>query len=158
MPYIGVAIAIFSLLKSGLFGSRGPNHSGGVYSTRTDDWDDATKQALGKDAWGNALGDFTKRGNKELGEQLGTTVNALAEVYKSLSKFASGNVREVDIAAGFATNPKYGDEDATAISSSSTSDGRSAQVVQKPADLVNDPEKGLHAVSSPTWAVPWWVS
>jgi len=143
IPYIGVAIAIFSLLKSGLFGSRGPNHSGGVYSTRTDDWDDAAKQALGKDAWGNALGDFTKRGNKELGEQLGTTVKALAEVYKSLSKYASGNVREVDIAAGFATNPKYGDEDAHGYFQ--IIDKVTGEVLKsyKNRDLGNDPEKAF---------------
>lgn len=143
IPYIGVAVAIFSLLKSGLFGSRGPNHSGGVYSTRTDDWDDATKQALGKDAWGNALGDFTKRGNKELGEQLGTTVKALAEVYKSLSKYASGNVREVDIAAGFATNPKYGDEDAHGYFQ--IIDMVTGEVLKsyKNRDLGNDPEKAF---------------
>ncbi len=143
IPYIGVAIAIVSLLKSGLFGSRGPNHSGGVYSTRTDDWDDATKQALGKDAWGNALGDFTKRGNKELGEQLGTTVKALAEVYKSLSKYASGNVREVDIAAGFATNPKYGDEDAHGYFQ--IIDKVTGEVLKsyKNRDLGNDPEKAF---------------
>lgn len=143
IPYIGVAIAIFSLLKSGLFGSRGPNHSGGVYSTRTDGWDDAAKQALGKDAWGNALGDFTKRGNKELGEQLGTTVKALAEVYKSLSKYASGNVREVDIAAGFATNPKYGDEDAHGYFQ--IIDKVTGEVLKsyKNRDLGNDPEKAF---------------
>ncbi|WP_343739992.1 phage tail length tape measure family protein [Delftia tsuruhatensis] len=143
IPYIGVAIAIFSLLKSGLFGSRGPNHSGGVYSTRTDDWDDAAKQALGKDAWGNALGDFTKRGNKDLGEQLGTTVKALAEVYKSLSKYASGNVREVDIAAGFATNPKYGDEDAHGYFQ--IIDKVTGEVLKsyKNRDLGNDPEKAF---------------
>lgn len=143
LPYIGAAVAVFSLLKSGLFGSRGPNHAGGVYSTRTDDWDDAAKQALGKDAWGNALGDFTKRGNKEVGEQLGTTVKALAEVYKSLAKYASGNVREVDIAAGFATNPKYGDEDAYGyfqIIDKVTGDVLKSY---KNRDLGKDPEKAF---------------
>ncbi|WP_373805178.1 phage tail length tape measure family protein [Delftia acidovorans] len=143
LPYIGAAVAVFSLLKSGLFGSRGPNHSGGVYSTRTDDWDDATKQALGKDAWGNSLGDFTKRGNKELGEQLGTTVKAMAEVYKSLAKYASGNVREVDIAAGFATNPKYGDEDAHGYFQ--LIDKLTGEVLKsyKNRDLGKDPEKAF---------------
>ena len=143
LPYIGAAVAVFALLKSGIFGSRGPNHSGGAYSTRTEDWDEATKQALGKDAWGNSLGDFTKRGNKELGEQLGTTVKAMAEVYKSLAKYASGNVREVDIAAGFATNPKYGDEDAHGYFQ--IIDKVTGEVLKsyKNRDLGKDPEKAF---------------
>ncbi|WP_454726005.1 tape measure protein, partial [Delftia acidovorans] len=143
MPWIAGAIAIFSLLKGGLFGSRGPNHSGGVYSTRTDDWDQAAQQALGKDAWGNALGDFTKRGNKELGKQVGTTVDALIDVYKSLAKFAGGTAKDIDIAAGFAVNPKHGDEDAHGyfqILDKATGEVLSSY---KNRDLGNDPEKAF---------------
>ncbi|SDZ49146.1 tape measure protein [Delftia lacustris] len=110
LPWLAGGLAIFSLIKGGLFGSRGPNHRGGVYSTATNDWDESAKQALGKDAWGNALGDFTKRGDKELGKQVGVSVNALIDVYKSLAKFAGGTAKDIDIAAGIAMNPKYADE------------------------------------------------
>ncbi|MDC2858587.1 tape measure protein [Delftia sp. DT-2] len=143
LPWLAGGLAIFSLLKGGLFGSRGPNHSGGVYSTRTDDWDTAANQALGKDAWGNALGDFTKRGNKELGKQVGTTVDALIDVYKSLAKFAGGTAKDIDIAAGFATNPKYGDESAHGyfqILDKATGEVLSSY---KNRDLGKDPEKAF---------------
>lgn len=143
LPWIGAALAVISILKGGIFGSRGANHSGGVYSTGTDDWDEAAKQALGKDAWGNALGDFTKRGNKELGTQLGTTVDALIDVYKSLAKYAGGTAKDIDIAAGFAINPKHGDEDVYGyfqIIEKATGNILSSY---KNRGLGNDPEKGL---------------
>ncbi|MDH0776329.1 phage tail length tape measure family protein [Delftia tsuruhatensis] len=111
LPYLGAAIAVFSLLK-GAFGSRGPNHSGGVASTATKDRDQAAKQALGVDAWGNTLGDFTSRGNPELDKQLDLTVNGMLDMYKSLAKFSKTAVKDLDIAAGFSVNPKYGDEGA----------------------------------------------
>lgn len=111
LPYLGAAIAVFSLLK-GAFGSRGPNHSGGVASTATKDRDQAAKQALGVDAWGNTLGDFTSRGNPELDKQLDLTVNGMLDMFKSLAKFSKTAVKDLDIAAGFSVNPKYGDEGA----------------------------------------------
>ncbi|WP_288899482.1 tape measure protein [uncultured Delftia sp.] len=143
LPWLAGGLAIFSLLKGGLFGSRGPNHSGGVYSTRTDDWDQAAQQALGKDAWGNALGDFTKRGNKELGKQVGTTVDALIDVYKSLAKFAGGTAKDIDIAAGFAVNPKHGDEDAHGYFQILDKATGSVLSSYKNRDLGNDPEKAF---------------
>ena len=111
LPYIGIAIAGFSLIKK-LFGggSRGPNHSGGVASTATTDRDLAVKQVLGTDAWGNTLGDFTTRKNEALDKQLQKTVNGMLEMYKALAKIGGGGAREIDIAAGFSTNPKYADE------------------------------------------------
>lgn len=109
LPYLGAAIAVFSLLK-GAFGSRGPNHSGGVASTATTDRDLAVKQVLGTDAWGNTLGDFTTRKNEALDKQLQKTVNGMLEMYKALAKIGGGGAREIDIAAGFSTNPKYADE------------------------------------------------
>ncbi|EPD44854.1 hypothetical protein HMPREF9701_00443 [Delftia acidovorans CCUG 274B] len=143
LPWLAGGLAIFSLLKGGLFGSRGPNHSGGVYSTRTDDWDQAAQHALGKDAWGNALGDFTKRGNKELGKQVGTTVDALIDVYKSLAKFAGGTAKDIDIAAGFAVNPKHGDEDAHGYFQILDKATGSVLSSYKNRDLGNDPEKAF---------------
>ncbi|WP_255247325.1 hypothetical protein [Delftia tsuruhatensis] len=143
LPWLAGGLAIFSLLKGGLFGSRGPNHSGGVYSTRTDDWDQAAQQALGKDAWGNALGDFTKRSNKDLGKQVGTTVDALIDVYKSLAKFAGGTAKDIDIAAGFAVNPKHGDEDAYGYFQILDKATGSVLSSYKNRDLGNDPEKAF---------------
>ncbi|WP_343740449.1 tape measure protein [Delftia tsuruhatensis] len=142
-PILLGGFALYKILKGDWFGSRGPNHAGGVYSTRTDDWDTAANQALGKDAWGNALGDFTKRGNKELGKQVGTTVDALIDVYKSLAKFAGGTAKDIDIAAGFAVNPKHGDEDAHGyfqILDKATGEVLSSY---KNRDLGNDPEKAF---------------
>ncbi|EPD39157.1 hypothetical protein HMPREF9701_03122 [Delftia acidovorans CCUG 274B] len=111
LPMIGIAVAGFSLIKK-LFGgsSRGPNHSGGVASTATTDRDLAVKQVLGTDAWGNTLGDFTTRKNEALDKQLQKTVNGMLEMYKALAKIGGGGAREIDIAAGFSTNPKYADE------------------------------------------------
>lgn len=143
LPWLAGGLAIFSLLKGGLFGSRGANHSGGVYSTRTDDWDQAAQQALGKDAWGNALGDFTKRSNKDLGKQVGTTVDALIDVYKSLAKFAGGTAKDIDIAAGFAVNPKHGDEDAYGYFQILDKATGSVLSSYKNRDLGNDPEKAF---------------
>lgn len=110
LPYIGAVVAVISLLKSGLFGSRGANHTGAAYSTTGASNDEAAAMLFGRAA-GDWYDDLTKRGNKDLGKQLGTTVDALAAVYKSLAKYAGDSAREIDIIAGFATNPKYGDED-----------------------------------------------
>ena len=79
-------------------------------STATTDRDLAVKQVLGTDAWGNTLGDFTTRKNEALDKQLQKTVNGMLEMYKALAKIGGGGAREIDIAAGFSTNPKYADE------------------------------------------------
>lgn len=110
LPYIGAVVAVISLLKSGMFGSRGANHTGAAYSTTGASNDEAAAMLFGRAA-GDWYDDLTKRGNKELGTQLGTTVDSLVAVYKSLAKYAGDSAREIDIIAGFATNPKYGDED-----------------------------------------------
>lgn len=34
----------------------------------------------------------------------------MLEMYKALAKIGGGGAREIDIAAGFSTNPKYADE------------------------------------------------
>lgn len=111
LPYIGAAIAVFSLLKNG-FGSRGPNHSGGVASTATQDRAEAARQALGVDAWGNTLGDFTSRGNADIDKKLDQTLKGMLDMYKALAKIGGVNARDIDIAAGFSLNPKHGDEGA----------------------------------------------
>lgn len=110
LPWIGAVVAGFSILKKLFGGGRGPNHSGGVASTATTDRDLAVKQVLGTDAWGNTLGDFTTRKNEALDKQLQKTVNGMLEMYKALAKIGGGGAREIDIAAGFSTNPKYADE------------------------------------------------
>lgn len=109
-PILLGGIALLKILSGDWFGSRGPNHSGGVASTATTDRDLAVKQVLGTDAWGNTLGDFTTRKNEALDKQLQKTVNGMLEMYKALAKIGGGGAREIDIAAGFSTNPKYADE------------------------------------------------
>lgn len=108
-PWVAGALAVKSLASA--FSSRGANHSGGAYSTGTDDRTTAAGQALGADAWGNALGDITTRANTDIDKQLGKTVNALSDVYASLAKYAGDSARDIDIAAAFAVNSKHGDED-----------------------------------------------
>lgn len=110
LPYLGAAFAAVKLFKKLFGGSRGPNHSGGVASTATTDRDLAVMQVLGTDAWGNTLGDFTTRKNEAIDKQLQKTVNGMLEMYKALAKIGGGGAREIDIAAGFSTNPKYADE------------------------------------------------
>lgn len=111
-PILLGGIALFKILSGDWFGSRGPNHSGGVASTATSDRDLAARQALGTDAWGNTLGDFTSRKNDAIDKQLDTTVKGMLDMYKALAKIGGVTAREVDIAAGFSTNPKHGDEGA----------------------------------------------
>lgn len=110
LPYLGAGLAVLKILSGDWFGSRGPNHSGGVASTATTDRDLAVMQVLGTDAWGNTLGDFTTRKNEAIDKQLQKTVNGMLEMYKALAKIGGGGAREIDIAAGFSTNPKYADE------------------------------------------------
>lgn len=111
-PILLGGIALFKILSGDWFGSRGPNHSGGVASTATTDRDLAARQALGTDAWGNTLGDFTSRKNEAIDKQLDATVKGMLDMYKALAKIGGVTAREVDIAAGFSTNPKHGDEGA----------------------------------------------
>ncbi|WP_428145084.1 tape measure protein [Delftia acidovorans] len=110
MPWIAGAMAIFSLLKGGLFGSRGANHVGAAYST-TGVGNDKAAEMLFDRAGGDWYDDLTKRHNADLEKQLGSTVDALSDVYKRLSRYAGDSAKQIDIVAGFATNPKYGDED-----------------------------------------------
>ncbi|WP_280191195.1 phage tail length tape measure family protein [Delftia sp. PS-11] len=112
IPGWGWALAGGALLLGSMdFGSRGANHTGGAYSTSTGDRNVAASQALGSDAWGNALGDITSRANADLDAQLGKTVDALSGVYTSLAKYAGSSAKQIDIAAAFAVNPSHSDED-----------------------------------------------
>ncbi|MHC3432869.1 phage tail length tape measure family protein [Delftia lacustris] len=140
-PPLLAAFAVFKILKGDWFGSRGPNHAGGVASTATTDRDLAVKQVLGTDAWGNTLGDFTTRANKDLDKQLQTTVNGMLDMYKALAKIGGVNAREIDIAAGFSTNPKYGDEGAMGFFQ--ILDKQTGEVLKKYKDreLDADPQK-----------------
>lgn len=107
LPWIAGGLAIASLLGGMSFGSRGANHSGGAYST------------LGNGAYdlglrGNALGDFTSRGNAELTSSVKGLVTSTVEAFDYLGKYANETFKGVNIAAGFAVNGKYSDEDAYA--------------------------------------------
>jgi len=144
VPVIGTAIgALIGGIVGGLFdgGARGPNHSGGVASTATTDRDLAVKQVLGTDAWGNTLTDFTDRGNKDLDKQLDKTVKGMLDLYKSLAKIGGVKARDIDIAAGFSVNPKYGDEGAMGFFQ--LLDKQTGEVLKKykNRDLDKDPQK-----------------
>lgn len=144
VPVIGTAIgALIGGIVGGLFdgGARGPNHSGGVASTATTDRDLAVKQVLGTDAWGNTLTDFTDRGNKDLDKQLDKTVKGMLDLYKSLAKIGGVKARDIDIAAGFSVNPKYGDEGAMGFFQ--ILDKQTGEVLKKykNRDLDKDPQK-----------------
>lgn len=93
-------------LLDGLFGGgRGANHSGGAYSTK--DGNAAYQLGLG----GDALRDFTSRGNASIANSVKGLVTTTVGAFDYLKKYSS-TYKGVDVAAGFAVNPRYGDEDA----------------------------------------------
>lgn len=110
-PFLLGGIALFKILSGDWFGSRGANHAGAAYSTTGVGNDKAAEMLFGR-AGGDWYDDLTKRNSPELGKQLGQTVDSLAQMYKTLGKIAGGSVRDIDIVAGFAANPKHADEDA----------------------------------------------
>ncbi|PJO38617.1 hypothetical protein CTI10_008975 [Delftia acidovorans] len=111
IPVWGWALAaVAALALGGAFSSRGPNHVGAAYSTTGVGNDKAAEMLFGRAA-GDWYDDLAKRNSPELGKQLGLTVDSLAELYKTLGKIGGGAARDIDIVAGFATNPKHGDED-----------------------------------------------
>lgn len=110
-PILLGGIALFKILSGDWFGSRGANHAGAAYSTTGVGNDKAAEMLFGR-AGGDWYDDLTKRNSPELGKQLGVTVDSLAQMYKTLGKIAGGSVRDIDIVAGFAANPKHADEDA----------------------------------------------
>lgn len=109
-PFLLAGFAVMKILSGDWFGSRGPNHVGAAYST-TGVGNDKAAEMLFNRAGGDWYDDLTKRNSPELGKQLGKTVDSLAELYKTLGKIGGVAVRDVDIVAGFASNPKHGDED-----------------------------------------------
>ncbi|MBS0507593.1 MAG: phage tail length tape measure family protein, partial [Proteobacteria bacterium] len=107
---IGAAIGSFlGGLVDKWTGSRGANHSGGAYGTSGKDRN-AALSGLG--LTGDALGDFTERGNQAIDEQLGKAVESMGGLYNSLAKYAGGSAKQLDIVAGFAVNGAHKDEDA----------------------------------------------
>lgn len=93
-------------LLDGLFGGgRGANHSGGAYSTKGGNA--AYQLGLG----GDALRDFTSRGNASIANSVKGLVTTTVGAFDYLKKYSS-TYKGVDVAAGFAVNPRYGDEDA----------------------------------------------
>jgi tape measure domain-containing protein len=111
MPWIAGGLALYSLLSSDVFGSRGPNHAGAAYSTAGVGNDKAAEQLFGRAA-GDWYDDLTQRHSDAVEKQLKTSLDGLASVYGSLSKYATGSARGIDLVGGFAVNGKYTDEDA----------------------------------------------
>lgn len=111
MPWIAGGLALYSLLSSDVFGSRGPNHAGAAYSTAGVGNDKAAEQLFGRTA-GDWYDDLTQRHSDAVEKQLKTSLDGLASVYGSLSKYATGSARGIDLVGGFAANGKYTDEDA----------------------------------------------
>ncbi|SDX74555.1 tape measure protein [Delftia lacustris] len=111
MPWIAGGLALYSLLSSDVFGSRGPNHAGAAYSTAGVGNDKAAEQLFGRAA-GDWYDDLTQRHSDAVEKQLKTSLDGLASVYGSLSKYATGSARGIDLVGGFAANGKYTDEDA----------------------------------------------
>lgn len=104
LPWLAGGLAIASLF-GGSFGSRGANHSGGAYSTKGGNA--AYQLGLG----GDALRDFTSRGNASIANSVKGLVTTTVSAFDYLKKYSS-TYKGVDVAAGFAVNPRYGDEDA----------------------------------------------
>lgn len=113
LPGIGTMIGSFvgGMLDS-MFTTRGPNHSGMVYSTSGASREDAARQITGQYGWKDPYEDFTVRGNTDKGanKQFKDTIDGLMGMYKALGQVARGKVRELDVTAGFVTNPAYKDE------------------------------------------------
>lgn len=107
LPGIGTMIgSTLGGLVDGLFGGgRGANHSGGAYSTKGGNA--AYQLGLG----GDALRDFTSRGNASIANSVKGLVTTTVDAFDYLKKF-NESYKGVDVAAGFAVNPRYGDEDA----------------------------------------------
>lgn len=107
LPGIGTMIgSTLGGLVDGLFGGgRGANHSGGAYSTKGGNA--AFQLGLG----GDALRDFTSRGNSSIAQSLEGLVTTTVGVFDYLKKYNDA-YKGVDVAAGFAVNPRYRDEDA----------------------------------------------
>lgn len=113
LPGIGSMIGSFlGGILDKAFGSRGPNHSGGVYSSTGGTRDEQAKAALGKDAWGNTWGDFTKRANEDLDTSLKDLVTGFLGAWEGVSKILGKTFKDIDIAAAFSVNPAYQDEGA----------------------------------------------
>ncbi|QTW17799.1 tape measure protein [Comamonas kerstersii] len=107
LPGIGTMIgSTLGGLVDGLFGGgRGANHSGGAYSTKGGNA--AYQLGLG----GDALRDFTSRGNASIANSVKGLVTTTVGVFDYLKKYNDA-YKGVDVAAGFAVNPRYSDEDA----------------------------------------------
>lgn len=107
LPWVAGGLAIASLLGGVSFSSRGANHSGGAYST-------AGNGVYDLGLRGDALGDFTSRGNAEIASSVQGLVQSTVSAFDYLGKYANDTFKGVDIAAGFAVNGRFSDEDAYA--------------------------------------------
>jgi hypothetical protein len=113
LPYIGAGLAVISLLGSGMFSTRGANHGGIAYSTSGASTADTARLLTSGLGWKDPEQDFTVRGStdKQAIKEFKDTIDGVKEMYKELGKIARGSVRDIDVAAGFATNSKYNDEE-----------------------------------------------
>ncbi|GAB2472219.1 hypothetical protein GCM10027082_24670 [Comamonas humi] len=105
---LGVAAA----LLGDAFSTRGANHGGLAYSTSGMSTADTAQMLAGNLGWKDPVEDFTVRGNtdKDAAKQFKTTIDGLLDMYKALADVARGPTKELDVVAGFATNPQYKDE------------------------------------------------
>lgn len=104
----GAALMSKIMDKLGL-STRGANHAGAAYST-TGATNEKAAEMLFDRAAGDWYDDLTKRHNPKLRTELGKAVDSMAELYKTLSDMGRG-IKEIDIVAGFATNPRFSDEE-----------------------------------------------
>lgn len=142
LPGIGSMIGSFlGGILDKAFGSRGPNHSGGVYSSTGGTRDEQAKAALGKDAWGNTWGDFTKRANEELDTSLKGLVDGFLGAWEGVSKILGKTFKDIDIAAAFSVNPAYQDEGA--MGWFKIFDAKTGEILKefKNRELDSDPKK-----------------
>lgn len=143
LPGIGSMIGSFlGGILDKAFGSRGPNHSGGVYSSRTTDRNEMVADALGKDNNGNTRGDFVKRANEGLDESLKGLVDGFLAAWTGVSKILGKTFKDIDIAAAFSVNPAYTDENT--MGWFKIFDKKTGEILKefKNRDMASDPKKG----------------
>ncbi len=112
LPGIGTMIGSFlGGLVDQFTTSRGANHAGAAASSAGVGNTVAAGQIFGSTE-GDWYGDVTKRYSAEADQKLSATVNALSDVYSSLTKFAGDSARQIDVLGAFVVNGVHDDESA----------------------------------------------
>ena len=94
-----------------IFGTKGANHVGGVYSSSGSiGRNDAAGRLTSGLGWKDPYDDLTRRGNQAIDESLGELVNNVLGWYDRVRQVARSGAPELDVVAGYATNPKYKNE------------------------------------------------